>query len=274
MKKFLNFYPGKSIWVLGLVVTGVILAVSMAYVRGAEADPVCKAHALAKNSPIVIYIDNCKEFTLTPEVVDRNSHCSAHENSGHCGPVRLYVKLKDEDHGLTFDCSDIGKTFDVTLMAICGSSPDTSSDVAKASITILQHPDAIELDTFTATPQNNQITISWSTGCELDNAGFNILRSESEDGEYIMINPAIIRAQGGAVSREYSFNDVTAVAGVIYYYKLEDIDTRGVSTVHGPVSASIPALWPIYSIDWYRGYSAPQLWPYWYYSQLWPYWYW
>ena len=105
-------------------------------------------------------------------------------------------------------------------------------------------PTLIKSDQFSAVPQGNQITITWSTLSEIDNAGFNLWRSEAKDGKYTMINFKIIEAEGGATLKaEYSYSDNTAKAGVTYYYKLEDIDTRGNSTFHGPVSAMI-SWWP------------------------------
>jgi hypothetical protein len=100
----------------------------------------------------------------------------------------------------------------------------------------------IELASFDAdaTAQSGKIVISWTTLSEIDNAGFNILRSEAEDGKYTRINPTIIEAVGGATEwAVYSFTDDTAQRGVRYYYQLEDIDYNGVSTFHGPVSAMI-----------------------------------
>jgi hypothetical protein len=36
----------------------------------------------------------------------------------------------------------------------------------------------------------------------------------------------------------YVYTDADVVKGVTYYYKLEDVDIHGVSTFHGPVSAT------------------------------------
>ena len=46
----------------------------------------------------------------------------------------------------------------------------------------------IELASFTATPKISKVILQWSTESEIDNAGFNLYRSESEDGEYVKIN--------------------------------------------------------------------------------------
>ena len=124
----------------------------------------------------------------------------------------------------------------------------------------------IELDQFNAVPKDNQITAVWNTLSEIDNAGFNLWRSDTKDGKYIKINSKIIEAEGGATQKaEYAYGDDTAKPGATYYYKLEDIDTRGASTFHDPVSAVIPrkprkAAVDYYPQYWYGMYSEPA-WP-------------
>lgn len=105
-------------------------------------------------------------------------------------------------------------------------------------------PALIELGQFTATPvfigKRGQIIITWDTVSEIDTAGFNLWRSKVENGEYTRINPCLIKAGGDASKgAHYSYADKTARVGVTYYFKLEDIDTQGRSTLHGPVSATL-----------------------------------
>ena len=79
----------------------------------------------------------------------------------------------------------------------------------------------------------------WETKSEIDNAGFNIYRAESEDGEYVKINDNLILAAGSPTEgASYKFVDGDVNNRKTYYYKLEDIDLNGVSTMHGPVSAT------------------------------------
>jgi len=99
--------------------------------------------------------------------------------------------------------------------------------------------DLIQLSHFEASPQSWKIILLWSTDSEIDNAGFNIYRSESEDGEYIQINEDLIPAKGSPTEGSYyEFIDDDVKNRKTYYYKLEDMDLNGVSTTHGPVSAT------------------------------------
>ena len=45
--------------------------------------------------------------------------------------------------------------------------------------------DLIVLSSLTAAPGNRRVTIDWQTASDIDNAGFNIYRSDLEDGEYV-----------------------------------------------------------------------------------------
>jgi hypothetical protein len=92
----------------------------------------------------------------------------------------------------------------------------------------------VTLASFSAIRYEGTVMLEWKTDMELDNAGFNIWRSETEAGEYTKINDSLLPAQGSEY--QYSFTDDTAVKGKTYYYKLEDIDLNGTATFHGPVS--------------------------------------
>jgi hypothetical protein len=81
--------------------------------------------------------------------------------------------------------------------------------------------------------------VRWRTESETDNAGFNLYRSTSEDGEYTKINEDLISASGSATKgAAYEFIDRDVKNRETYYYTLEDIDINGRSTSHGPVSAT------------------------------------
>jgi len=108
-------------------------------------------------------------------------------------------------------------------------------------------PTAIDLLSFTAQPAADRVTLTWETGTEVDNAGFNLWRSQAADGPYTKINDALIPAEGDAHSgASYTYTDTDVVKGVTYYYKLEDVDVHGVSTFHGPVSATPSPIQQIY----------------------------
>ena len=96
----------------------------------------------------------------------------------------------------------------------------------------------IQLASFTAIPKSGRVILKWTTESEVDNAGFNIYRATSEDGEY-KINDILITTKGSPTQgASYEFVDTAVQNRKTYYYKLEDIDLNGTSTMHGPVSAT------------------------------------
>ncbi len=99
-------------------------------------------------------------------------------------------------------------------------------------------PTLIELADFSATAGSGKVIIEWETKAEIDNAGFNLYRSAGKGGDYEKINAALIPAKGSATGgATYRYRDVNLLNRTTYYYMLEDVDQRGVSTFHGPISA-------------------------------------
>ena len=73
-----------------------------------------------------------------------------------------------------------------------------------------------------------EIVIRWITESELNNAGFNILRSEKRDGEFTKINTKLIAGQGTTSERTtYTYTDTSAKPNVVYYYQIQDVSLDG-----------------------------------------------
>lgn len=76
--------------------------------------------------------------------------------------------------------------------------------------------------------ESGAIVIQWTTQSEVDNAGFNILRSQTKTGEFKIINPQLIPGAGTkAESTTYTWTDATAKPNVVYYYQIEDVSLAG-----------------------------------------------
>jgi hypothetical protein len=97
----------------------------------------------------------------------------------------------------------------------------------------------IELSSFTAKAGNKKVTLNWETEAELDNAGFIILRAEAEAGPYVAVNADQIPAKGSETKgAKYQYIDQSVENRIEYFYLLEDLDTFGIATLHGPQSAT------------------------------------
>ena len=75
---------------------------------------------------------------------------------------------------------------------------------------------------------DGSIQIVWITESELNNAGFNILRSEKRDGEFKQINTSLIAGKGTTSERTtYTRVDTSAKPNVVYYYQIQDVSLDG-----------------------------------------------
>jgi hypothetical protein len=98
----------------------------------------------------------------------------------------------------------------------------------------------ITLSAFIVQAKSGQVIIEWSTESEIDNVGFNLYRSEAENGNYTKINASLVSAKGSATQgASYEFKDNNVQNRKTYYYKLEDIDLSGNSNMHGPESVTL-----------------------------------
>jgi hypothetical protein len=112
-------------------------------------------------------------------------------------------------------------------------------------VTIVQLavPTAVDLVSFTAepAPDGSTIALDWETASEIDNVGFNLYRAGSLHGPRTQLNPSLILSQapGSPAGAVYTWPDESVIAGIAYYYWLEDVDVHGVATLHGPVTAEL-----------------------------------
>ncbi len=91
----------------------------------------------------------------------------------------------------------------------------------------------VELIYFQTIPGSDAVTLVWETAAEIDTAGFNILRSESQDGAFDKINDVLIPGEGGPTQgAAYSYIDGGLQSGATYWYQLEDVDVTGESYIY------------------------------------------
>jgi CSLREA domain-containing protein len=186
-------------------------------------------HDLPNTNPVISYLKDNGGPTLTHGLFEQSpaiDHIPRGVNG--CGDAPLDVDQRGEDRP-------------------ADGNEDGTAACDIGAFELQEGETAIHLLSFTAEASADHVTLTWETGTELDNAGFNLWRSEAADGPYTKINDALIPAEGDAVSgASYTYTDTDVVKGVTYYYKLEDVDIHGVSTFHGPVSATPSPIRHIY----------------------------
>ena len=93
--------------------------------------------------------------------------------------------------------------------------------------------------------ESGEVVIRWITQSELNNAGFNILRSDTRAGEFTKVNTQLILGQGTTSEKTtYEWKDTTAKPNVVYYYQIQDVSLDGqvttlkISRLKGNVTAA------------------------------------
>ena len=102
----------------------------------------------------------------------------------------------------------------------------------------------VELSSFSmARTEAGAVVLTWTTESEVDNAGFNLRRSEKRASGFTLLNPALIAGAGTTGERHmYTFTDTSAKPGVEYYYQIEEVafdgkrETLVTRLLPGPVS--------------------------------------
>ena len=117
-----------------------------------------------------------------------------------------------------------------------------NTKLTTATTTYYGHPDDIgapgvesggalpvQLSRFRAELTDAGVLLRWITESELDNAGFYILRSETRNGKFKVVNPQLIQGAGTTSERHiYTWKDTAAKPNVVYYYRIEDVSYTGV----------------------------------------------
>lgn len=102
------------------------------------------------------------------------------------------------------------------------------TDIGSPGYRSSHDPLPVQLSAFTAKFDGDTVVIHWATESELDNAGFNIYRSETKAGEFKQVNVELIRGAGTTGERtDYTWIDTTAKTNVAYYYQIEDVSFAG-----------------------------------------------
>jgi hypothetical protein len=76
--------------------------------------------------------------------------------------------------------------------------------------------------------------LNWETAVELENLGFNILRSNCATGAMVRLNSELISGIGSGTGSAYEWLDASAKPGKTYFYWLEDVSWDFDVKQHGP----------------------------------------
>jgi subtilisin family serine protease len=97
----------------------------------------------------------------------------------------------------------------------------------------------VELSSFSATANENSVTLNWSTATETNNSGFSVERKTPLDERWIEVG--FVPGFGSTTERKsYSFTDVNLSIGA-YSYRLKQIDFDGTYEYSNEVFAEVSA---------------------------------
>jgi len=129
-------------------------------------------------------------------------------------------------------------------------------------------PMAVTLRDSSLTPGKGGVVVAWETASEVSTLGYHLYRSRTNDiNTATRITPQMIfsEAPGSIMGAKYAYTDATAMAGVTYYYWLEDIDIM-IGPGDAPYLPNVNALgagrWNMprsLKVNPYRGASLPLL---------------
>ncbi len=149
--------------------------------------------------------------------------------------ARTHMPVLAEDGGNFTDGVNSGRMAEGWILSSMDGRTDridivyygAKTDISTPGQTVGQ-PLPVSLSYFRPTLENGEIVIRWTTESELDNAGFNILRSDSRNGEFKQVNSELVQGAGTTGERNtYKWVDESAKLGVVYYYQIEDVSFAG-----------------------------------------------
>ncbi len=234
----------------------------VAIVKTAAPNPVTEGTALSytlsvtNNGPA-----SATNVTVTDTLPSVVTYLSATTTQGSCseagGTVTCLLGTMASAGTATITILSIPNQPGVVTNTATVTADQTDSNTANNSSTqteTITFPTKVTLQSISAhvgTDKNgaSRVVLTWKTGGEAHNLGFNVYRELN--GNRVRMNPSVIAGSAllmsGAMPRHagrtYAWIDPTAgVAGASYW--LEDLDVNGTHTMHGPVAveAGLPAI--------------------------------
>jgi Developmentally Regulated MAPK Interacting Protein. len=115
-----------------------------------------------------------------------------------------------------------------TARIMVRASANVFFDISDVNFTVSLSALPVMILNFSASPRQNQISLSWQTTVEALNKGFEVLRSENNTNVFTKIG----FVEGAGISndpRSYTFIDTRVQKNIKYFYRLRqvDIDNNG-----------------------------------------------
>lgn len=122
---------------------------------------------------------------------------------------------------------------------ITGTLPGSALGYFTLGTVTLDNSLPVDLVAFNAIGKYGKILLTWQTASEVNNSGFEIYRSTSENGMYELVNQQLIPGHGNSTtSHYYEYLDTEVEEQTTYYYKLYSRDFNGTLNVYEKISTA------------------------------------
>jgi hypothetical protein len=189
-----------------------------------------------------VFVDGRQSETLT-------------KNSAGCGYIQnesdgiCYINVGSFDTAweagdyLVWTININGTPYGIISQQISDNTGESQYSYSADPYNLSSTPLPVTLSSFLAVFSEGLPVLIWVTLSEINNAGWNVYRAETEFyQESVQINPELI--PGGGTTTEtvsYSFTDEYEVKkGNAYWYFLESVDFGGNAESYGPIKLEIP----------------------------------
>ncbi|MBK6274702.1 MAG: T9SS type A sorting domain-containing protein [Saprospirales bacterium] len=172
---------------------------------------------------------NC---SVTPPVVSVNASCA--------GCIAPYVAEYSYNGGTSWTTATSANFQDIFTFAHVKNTVTGVIGCEVSSAKLFDCPTVLPLELIyiKATPIDNQyIQVTWATASELNTKTFEILRST--DGINFVKIGELPAAGNSNSQRNYTFDDPNAVAGILYYYQVREIDLLNHTNLTNMVNAKL-----------------------------------
>ena len=200
---------------------------------------------------VPITVTNANRKPEIINIIPEDDYLIGHRNLGETINFGVTVKDKDPDDEITYEWKLDGSLVVSTLpnYSLYVNDPLITLGRHTISVTVSDGTDTIErtweldvktpveLATFSyeIVPRAG-VYLKWKTGYENNNAGFNVLRSRTINGDFEPINDALIPSRDDGM---YKFLDIHVRSGEMYYYKIEDVSLDGRTSQHSIIKVLV-----------------------------------
>ena len=229
--------------------------VSLSHVAG---DDITVGSVTATPSGIHIYrVDGEPDVTTPPDgyewldptrywgtfIVDCTSatYTVTYDYDGHPGIVNENaLKLAKRTDGADTTWEDTGAILDTGVNTLTSTGETGTEYILGTSSQ--DNPLPVELAFFIADVTKDGVILRWRTESEVENMGFNLYGSRSEEGPFSKVNSQPIPGAGSSpLPHEYAFTDDAVEGGCLYFYYLEDVNLHGAAHQSETIRVFVPS---------------------------------